>query len=171
MSVEGLVIRPIQGEDEVRTCAAMMVSSEPWITLGRTFEQATRIMTSPTREVHVAALDGELVGFVVLVMRVVLTGFVQSLAVREDVRGRGIGTALMAFVEERVFRDSPNVFLCVSSFNDGARRFYERLGYSVVGELSEILVPGHSEILMRKSTGPWSAFTKPGGQDDSGSRG
>ena len=43
--------------------------------------------------------------------------------------GRGTGTALVAFAEERIFRDHRNVFLCVSDFNLGARRLYERHGY------------------------------------------
>jgi hypothetical protein len=46
----------------------------------------------------------------------------------------------------------------VSSFNPDARRLYERLGYSVVGELKDLIVPGHSEILLRKTLGPLTEF-------------
>jgi ribosomal protein S18 acetylase RimI-like enzyme len=66
---------------------------------------------------------------------------------------------MMRFAEERIFRQSPNVFLCVSSFNRRAQKFYERLGYACVGELTDFLVPGHSEILLRKTRGPLLAFT------------
>ena len=55
-------------------------------------------------------------------------------------------------------RTEPNVFLCVSSFNARARLPYERLGYSYVRELHDYLVRGHSELLFRKSRGPWSEF-------------
>ncbi len=41
-------------------------------------------------------------------------------------------------------------FLCVSSFNDGARRLYERLGYQYIRELRDHLMPGASELLYRK---------------------
>ena len=54
----------------------------------------------------------------------------------------GYGTRLMAFAEQRIWRDHQNVFLCVSSFNHAARRFYQRLGYQQVGELSDFLVSG-----------------------------
>jgi ribosomal protein S18 acetylase RimI-like enzyme len=74
--------------------------------------------------------------------------------VHESWRGRGLGTALIAFAERRILRDQPNVFICVSSFNARARRLYERLGYEVVGELKDFVVRGHSEFLLRKSTGP-----------------
>lgn len=151
-------IRALGGGDEVHACAEMMSSSEPWLTLGRSYEQCVKILTSPTREVYVGLIDGRPIGFAVLMMRGAFVGFVQSLAVEPDLRGRGIGQALMRFAEDRILRDTPNVFLCVSSFNDGAQRFYRRLGYEVVGELTDMLIPGHSEILMRKSTGPWSQF-------------
>jgi ribosomal protein S18 acetylase RimI-like enzyme len=161
-SADNLEIRPINGDAEVRECAELMASSEPWITLQRTFEQATRILSSPTREVYVGTLDGEIAGFVVLFMRGIFVGFVQTLAIKPSCRNKGIGAALMEFVEQRVLRDTPNVFLCVSSFNEGAQRFYKRLGYEVVGDLKELIVPGHAEILMRKTTGPYSEF-KPEG--------
>jgi ribosomal protein S18 acetylase RimI-like enzyme len=86
------------------------------------------------------------------------TGYIQTVAVATEERGRGLGARLVAHAEERIFRDSPNVFLCVSTFNDGARRLYERLGYREVGELTDYLVRGHGEVLMRKSRGPWSEF-------------
>ena len=158
ISADSLEIRAISGDAEVQECAKLMASSEPWITLRRTYEQATGVLTSPTREVYVGMLDGELVGFVVLVMRGIFIGFVQTLAVKPTIRNRGIGAALMKFAEQRILRDTPNVFLCVSSFNEGAQRFYERLGYEVVGELKELIVPGHAEVLMRKTTGPYSEF-------------
>jgi len=60
----------------------------------------------------------------------------------------------MGFAEERILRQSPNVFLCVSSFNHRAQTFYERLGYQRVGELPDFLVQGQAEILMRKTRGP-----------------
>lgn len=155
-----LVIRELDGEQEARDCAQLMATSEPWMTLRRTHEQAVGLLTSPTREVYVGVLGGEVVGFAVLVMRGILVGFVQTLAVKPAWRGKGIGTTLMRHAEERIFRDTPNVFLCVSSFNDRAQRFYERLGYECAGDLKDLIVPGHSEILMRKTIGPLTEFKK-----------
>jgi ribosomal protein S18 acetylase RimI-like enzyme len=88
----------------------------------------------------------------------VIKGYISGLAVRADFRNRGIGAKLMAYAEQRIFQESPNVFLCVTSFNHAAQRFYKRIGYQVVGELTEFSIPGHGEILMRKTLGPWSTF-------------
>jgi ribosomal protein S18 acetylase RimI-like enzyme len=80
-------------------------------------------------------------------------------------RGQGLGTRLVHFAEERILREAPNVFLCVSSFNTRAQKFYRRLGYERIGELRDFIVPGHAEILMRKTVAPLTEFRWP--TDDS----
>ncbi len=131
----------------------MMAESEPWITIGRTFDQCLSLVTDPTREVFVAA-DHDVRGFIVLNMHGAFVGYIQTVCVDERTRSGGVGTQLIAFAEERILRETPNVFLCVSSFNTRARALYERLGYSDVGELKDFLIEGASEILMRKTRGP-----------------
>jgi ribosomal protein S18 acetylase RimI-like enzyme len=155
-----LEVRRLGSRDEAEACARMMAASEPWITLRRDAEAALAIVTDPGRETYVAFLGGELAGFVILVMHGAFVGYIQSVCVAPGRRGRGLGRRLMAFAEERILRETPNVFLNVASFNPEAQRLYERLGYEVVGELRDYIVPGHSEILMRKSTGPLAEFRK-----------
>ena len=82
----------------------------------------------------------------------------RPILVHPDRRGRGLGSKLVEFAEQRIRRESPNVFLCVSSFNHGARRLYARLGYQTIGELTDYIVPGHSEILLRKTLGPLTGY-------------
>ena len=135
-----------------------MASSEPWITLGRTLEGSRRLFEDPSREVLLAQLDDAPVGFAVFTLIGPFSGYIQSLAVDPTARGTGIGSALMRRAEDRIFEVSPNVFVCVSSFNDRARAFYERAGYELIGELRDYFVRGHSELLLRKSRGPWNDF-------------
>jgi len=137
----------------------MMASSEPWKTLGRTYEACLERMRDETKERYVAlGEDGRALGFIVLNMQGAFVGYIQTVCVAAETRGQGLGARLVRFAEERIHRDSPNVFLCVSSFNEGAKRLYERLGYTVVGELADYIVRGHSEILMRKSLGSLDEF-------------
>ena len=103
----------------------------------------------------------ESVGFIILTLAGPFPGYLQTVCVSPEHRGRGVGTELLAFTEARIFRESPNVFLCVSSFNVDARRLYERSGYVLVGELKDYLVSGHGELLFRKTRGPLSEFTAP----------
>jgi ribosomal-protein-alanine N-acetyltransferase len=158
----GPEIRKLQNVDQARQCARLMSSSEPWITLRRDYDFCLRMLTDPAREVYVALLKEELVGFIMLIMRGAFVGFIQTVAVKPEWRSLGIGTALLQFAEKRIFKDMSNVFMCVSSFNDKAQRLYKRLGYQTIGELKDFIVPGHSEILLRKTIGPLSEF-KPTG--------
>ena len=135
-----------------------MSESEPWRTLGRSYATCLDRLRDESRERYVAAIGPALAGFVVLNLKGAFVGYVQSICVAPERRGRGVGTSLLRFAEERIFRESPNVFICVSDFNDGARRLYERLGYRLVGELADFIVRGHSELLLRKTRGPLSEF-------------
>lgn len=153
-----LTIAKLETDQEARTCARLMATSEPWVTLGRSYEASLRIIQDPTREIHVARAGEEIVGFVILCMTGAFVGYIQTICIHPDGRGKGLGSRLVEFAEQRILRESPNVFMCVSSFNHGARRLYERLGYSLVGELTDYLVLGHSELLLRKTIGPLSGF-------------
>ena len=147
-------IRPIAGEDEARRCAEMMCATEPWITISRNFDESLKLVQDPTREVFIAADASELLGFIIINMRGAFVGYIQTVCVAEEARGRGVGTRLVEFAERRIFSETPNVFLCVSSFNPRARALYERLGYELIGELKDYLIEGASEFLMRKTIGP-----------------
>lgn len=153
-----LTIRPLGNAAEARYCAGFLVASEPWVTLGLTFEQAMQRLTDPTREIHVATVGAEITGVLILFLDGALKGYIQTIAVNPDWRSRGIGTRMMEFAEQQIFRLSPNVFLCVSSFNPEAQKFYEQLGYQRVGELTDFVVKGCSEFLMRKTRGPLLNF-------------
>jgi ribosomal-protein-alanine N-acetyltransferase len=155
--MSALEIRSLEGPDrdhQLDACARLMSSTEPWITLRRTEPMARKSIDDPDQEAWIAFVDGRLAGFVLLVFKGVLRGYIRTICLAPEFRGRGFGTRLIAFAEERIFREHPNVFLCVSSFNPDARRLYERLGYRYVGELTDFIVAGHSELIYRKTRGP-----------------
>jgi ribosomal protein S18 acetylase RimI-like enzyme len=151
-------IRPVADDREARAAATIMATSEPWITLGRTFERCLATLHDEALERYVAVDAGEVIGFVLLTMRGTFTGYIKSIAVRADARSHGIGARLIAFAEERIFRESPNVFLCVSGFNDRAKTFYMRHGYEVVGPLRDFVIRGSDEILLRKTIAPLTGW-------------
>jgi|SRR5947209_6434859 len=155
------MIERLQSDDDARACAAMMAASDPWHVLGRSYDDCLRVVTDPGGETWIAREDGAVRGFIIVLMRGALVGYIRIICVAPDARGSGLGSRLIAFAEERIFREGPNVFLCVSSFNRRARALYERLGYQAVGELKDYIVRGASEILMRKTIGPLSAASAP----------
>ncbi len=153
-----LTFTRMQSADEVHRCAQTMSTSEPWLTLRRGYTESVRILQDAEKEVYVAYQQDELVGFVIIDMKGAFRGYIQTVCVLTEWRGQGAGSKLIAFAEERIFRAAPNVFMCVSSFNQQAQRLYERLGYEKIGVLTNYIVSGHDEILLRKSLASWSEF-------------
>ena len=158
MNEQDVTIRPLSGPEEAQWCARLMANSEPWLTLRRDYQEALSIFTDPDSEQYIALLGREAVGFVVIVMKGNFTGYIKSVAVAPAFRSRGLGRQLLSFAEKQIFRESPNAFICVSSFNRGAKRLYERMGYDVIGLLPDYVVSGHGEYLMRKSLAPITEF-------------
>lgn len=153
-----VTIEPARTATDHEACARMMSASEPWITLGRDHGRCLTAVSDPGRELYVARAGADVVGFILLNLHGPFPGYIQTVCVADSARGLGIGSQLVAYAEARIGRVSPNVFLCVSSFNPGARRLYERLGYEFVGTLTNYLIQGHDELLYRKTKGTWSTF-------------
>jgi ribosomal protein S18 acetylase RimI-like enzyme len=153
-------IKGLEHNREISVCARMMADSEPWITLRRDYDASVATLTVPSKEVYLATVEDEIAGFIILNMQGAFIGYIQTVCVAPEWRGKGIGSKLMAFAEERILSETPNVFICVSSFNEKARRLYQRLGYQIVGELKDYIVSGHSEILLRKTISPLYEFAK-----------
>jgi ribosomal protein S18 acetylase RimI-like enzyme len=139
-------------------CARLMTASEPWITLKRDFEKCRQSLTGDFREVHAILEEGKVIGFAVLQMKGTFTGYLQSICVAPGMRSKGVGKFLLEFVEEYIFQFSPNVFLCVSSFNERAAKLYEQSGYEKVGVIKNFIEDGFDEILMRKTLSSWNKF-------------
>jgi GNAT superfamily N-acetyltransferase len=73
---------------------------------------------------------------------------IDLLFVPESMRGNGTGTNLMIQAEEEAIqRGCRGVWLDTFSFQ--ARGFYEKLGYSVFGDLADN-PPGHTRFFMKK---------------------
>lgn len=156
-----VAVRHLATDDEAEACARIMSSSEPWITLRRDYSASLAAVRDASREVYVAVADdtAQVIGFLILSMRGAFAGYIQSVGVRDDWRGHGLGSQLLTFAESRIFAETPNAFVCVSSFNERTRALYARLGYETVGELRDYIVRGHSEWLLRKSIAPLADWT------------
>lgn len=127
-----------------------MSTSEPWLTLGRGFETCLARCSGPQYVVLLARLDGERVGFLLLhPTGVAGSPYIAAIATSEPVRGQGVGSALLD-AAEGWFTEARHIFLCVSSFNQQARKLYERRGYIQRGELPDYVIEGASELLMHK---------------------
>ena len=142
-------------EEDIQDICRIMLSTDPYITLGYTSDMCYDVVLSALEEgwTLVAEINGKVIGF--LLFRVFdgfpLGGYIRALAVDERYRRRGVATALMDKAEQIIFKYRSNVFLLVSSFNKVAIKFYKARGYRKIGEIEDAIIKGYSEIIMRKS--------------------
>lgn len=76
--------------------------------------------------------------------------YLRLIAVREDLRGQGVGSALLDYFEEQGFARRPKVFLLVSDVNTRAQELYRRRGYVQVGAIPDMFLQGIAELIMMK---------------------
>jgi [ribosomal protein S18]-alanine N-acetyltransferase len=134
----------------------MLADSDPWKRLGykpgdwdRMFEASLR-----DRDTFVLELEGVVSGLALVRQRFLLGDYLELLVVAPTAQRKGCGARLLHHLEGIVFQRVKNLFVCVSDFNDGARRFYAQHGYQEIGPIPNFLIPGSAEILLRKTAGP-----------------
>lgn len=144
--------------EDLQWCAERMATNEPWITLQRNYEDSLKLLQDPISEVYLLRDDQQRIGFVMIKMKGSFTGYLQTIVISEQARGKGIGEAAIRYIEELIFESSPNVFICASSFNIGAQKLYQKLGYEVIGVLKDYILKGYDEVFMRKTRGTLHDF-------------
>ena len=141
-------------QDDFDFCALMMANSDPWITLEMDFNLCKQAFTGVSKEVYSIKQNAEIAGFVILQMEGTFKGYIQTICIGEGYRGKGLGKKLLNFCEEHILKISPNIFICVSSFNTDALRLYTNFGFKIIGELNDFIKEGFTELLLRKTVGP-----------------
>jgi ribosomal protein S18 acetylase RimI-like enzyme len=77
-------------------------------------------------------------------------GYLRLIALAPGSEGHGAGAALLDAVEADVATRARHLFLLVSHWNEGARRFYARRGYAEVGRLPAFVRADTDEIICWK---------------------
>jgi ribosomal protein S18 acetylase RimI-like enzyme len=157
-SLENISFKLTTDLQDISFCTMMMAQSDPWITLRMNEELCLKAFEGPLKEIWILEMEGVIVGFVILQIGGTFKGYIQTVCVAEAYRGKGLGKRLLQFCEERILKISPNLFICVSSFNKGAIKLYYDFGFKLVGELNDFVKEGFTELLLRKSFGPVVGF-------------
>jgi ribosomal-protein-alanine N-acetyltransferase len=151
---EKKLIRLTSDVSDFAVCARMMSMTDPWITLEMNKEQCLKAFEGGCKEIYIIEHTKKIAGFVILQTCGTFSGYIQTICIDGAYRGRGLGKVLLSFCEERVLKFSPNIFICVSSFNKGAIKLYYEFGFKLIGELENFVKDGFTELLLRKTVGP-----------------
>jgi ribosomal-protein-alanine N-acetyltransferase len=150
---EPLIVQTSNPKD-FEVCAGIMATSDPWLKLGMDIYACLKAFEGAFKEVHVLKKGNEIIGFVVIQTHGTFKGYIQTIAISQAYRGAGYGTQLLQYCEERILKFSPNIFICVSSFNERAIHLYYKLGFKLIGELKDFVKEHFTELLLRKTVGP-----------------
>lgn len=126
---------------------------EPWASMGYKAAPLGRWLHRRARAGGVwVALEGDTVwGLLVLQPDFLLGNFIALLAVSAAFAGRGVGRALTAKAETLTFAKRRWLYVSCDSLNRGAARFYNKVGFVRVARLPDLVCPGRTEILWRRS--------------------
>jgi ribosomal-protein-alanine N-acetyltransferase len=106
-------------------------------------------LAEPETRFYLVARDGaEIVGYAGL-CAYPEESFVQTIAVKRDRQGAGIGTRLLtALIDEARRRDEPMVGLEVRADNQVAQRMYQRFGFDQVGIRKGYYQPSDTDAVL-----------------------
>ena len=126
---------------------------DPWARLDYSPERFTNFFaaTGDSAQRYQIRLDEQLVGAMVVRNPWLSGPYLNILGLLPGSGGRGIGHLALGWFEAEARRAGyRNVWLCVSSFNSGAERFYRAHGFERTATLDNLAFAGFDEFLMRK---------------------
>lgn len=149
-----MMIRPLLATD-IPALARLMAGTPLWQRYGVTEASAAARLQGGLAQgatILVAEFEKRVAGFLWYVQRGAFqrSGYIMLIGVQPDLRGQGVGEALMRHAEASLFAEVDSICLLVSDFNHAAQRFYQQLGYVQVGALPDFVIAGVSESIYYK---------------------
>jgi ribosomal protein S18 acetylase RimI-like enzyme len=141
------------GAESCSRLAEAIVSIPPWSVMNYAADaMASFLATRNDGSVrYVIETGGHEAGVISLRSPWLKGPYLELLAIFPAFQGRRIGTQLLAWLEDEAVRHGQrNLWVCASSFNTGALRFYERHGFCQVACLPGLVDDNSEEILLRK---------------------
>ncbi len=140
---------------DVSDATAVLHSAEPWDSNEGFRERSRQVLESVSgREgLYVGEENETVAGIVWFLPEPVFAegGLVILLAVRPEMRRRGIARQLLGFTERKIFNQSQSSFFSISSQNNSGLQFLEKMGYTKVSEIPSPVGSGDAHWIFRKT--------------------
>nr|WP_321467369.1 GNAT family N-acetyltransferase [uncultured Desulfobulbus sp.] len=141
-------LKPVEAEPIAHRLAAM----DPWKRLHYGATTLGRYLSAPDPSLNRFILqEGEESIAIVCIRFPWLRGpYLELLAVFPPAQSRGVGRALLGWMEQEAGPGVKNLWTVTSEFNTRARKFYRAAGFFEVAPLPDLVQNGTSELLLRK---------------------
>ena len=139
--------------DQALVLADQLSGIDPWLRLGFTAQDFRHLISNtrpPEGEACAILNNNDLAGLVVIRRNWLFGDYLKILAVIPQAQRQGVGQQTLRTIAARS-RESgaKNLWACVSAFNSAALDFYDNNGFERIGTLSDLVVEGEDEILVR----------------------
>ena len=141
---------------EPRICASLaaaIVAIPPWSVMSYPADAMARFLAASDGGAsrYLVDIGGEQAGAVSVRFPWLKGPYLELLALLPRFQSQGIGASILAWFEQEGLRlGARNLFVCASSFNARALRFYARHGFQPAATLPGLVADGYDEILLRK---------------------
>jgi diamine N-acetyltransferase len=138
------------------SCAALaagIAAIEPWSVMNYPADRIAAFLASADGGTYryVVSMNGKESGMVSVRHPWLKGPYLELLALLPEAQNQGIGSSIMAWFETAALQHGArNLWVCASSFNMRALRFYERHGFASAAMLPGLVDDGYDEILLRK---------------------
>ena len=141
----------LRAEDR-KAVAGKLATISPWFTLGYSAVQLENYLSASDPSLHrYTVMVDEMIAGVVAVRYPWLRGaYLELIGLFPDQQGRGLGTAILQWMEQETKPWAANLWVLVSSFNDAAKRFYLRQGFREIASIEALVSVQSTELLLRK---------------------
>jgi GNAT superfamily N-acetyltransferase len=133
--------------------AEAIVAMPPWSAMDYPADAMARFLAMPSDGAsrYLIEVDGAEAGAVAVRHPWLKGPYLELLALLPPFQRRGIGAGIMSWFEQAGRGlGARNLWVCASSFNDGALRFYQRHGFRPAATLPGLVAERYDEILLRK---------------------
>ncbi|HVX35263.1 MAG TPA: GNAT family N-acetyltransferase [Hyphomicrobium sp.] len=131
----------------------LLASIDPWARYAYTSSALTAFLTAEEADAPRFAIkvDSVIAGAVSIRSNWLRGPYLQFLGILPAYQSHGIGGAILKWFEDEARgARAQNLWVAASEFNTRALSFYERHGFNRTATLTDLVVEGSSEILLRK---------------------
>ena len=139
--------------DAAHTLGPLLAKIDPWARYGYTPEALTAFLAGQEADAarYIISVDRALAGAFSVKKNWLRGPYLQFLGILPAYQGQGIGTSVLRWFEAQAREErARNLWVAASEFNARAISFYQMHGFDRVATLTDLVVDGTAEILLRK---------------------
>ena len=151
-TLSGFSLAPIEGAD-AKMIAGELIEMDPWRTLNYAAASLESYLSASSPALHRYAIkvdNGGIAGVVTVRYPWLKGAYLELIGLFPNRQKKGLGTAVLNWLERETGSQAANLWVLVSSFNDSANRFYLRQGFREIGAIEALVSSKSTELLLRK---------------------